>query len=69
MTLLRIVLIAVLLYYGIKLLAGWIFRSDKEGLHVKRRGRAKRGGKRYSDLTDQRIEDADYEEIDAEEKP
>jgi hypothetical protein len=69
MTLLRIVLIAVLLYYGIKLLAGWIFHSDKERLHVNRRGRGRKGEERYSDLTNQRIEDADYEEIDVEEKP
>lgn len=69
MALLRIVLIAVLLYYGIKFLAGWIFRSDRERVHGKRRGRAKGGKEHYRDLTDQQIEDADYEEIDAEEKP
>ncbi len=69
MTLLRIVLIAFLVYYGIKLFAGWIFRSDRDRIRVKRRRWAKGGEKRYSDLTDQRIEDADYEEIDSEEKP
>jgi uncharacterized membrane protein len=69
MTLLRIVLIAVLLYYGIKLLASWIFRSNGERVHGKRRNRANGVKQRYRDLTDQQIEDADYEEIDREEKP
>ena len=69
MTFLRIVLLAVLFYYGIKMIAGWIFRSDKKRLHVNRRGPADTGAKRYSDLTNQRIEDADYEEIEKEKTP
>ena len=69
MTFLRIILLAVLLYYGIKILAGWIFRSDNKRPHVDKRRPAGRDAKRYSDLTDQRIEDADYEEIETEEKP
>jgi len=69
MALLRILLIAVLLYYGLKLLAGWVFRPDERRLHANRSKRAKARRERYRDLTDQRIEDADYEEIDAEDKP
>lgn len=69
MTLLRIILIAIAVYYGIKLLAGWIFRSSAGVGRVKRRKPSRNGDDRYRGLTDQRIDDADYEEIDTEHKP
>ena len=68
MTFLRIILFAVLLYYGIKLCVAWIFGAGKKRVKVSRSRRSKNADDRYGDLTDQRIEDADYEEIDTEER-
>ncbi len=69
MTFLRILLVLILLYYGIRLLVRWIFRSNDGRLHGDMKGRTGGGDERYRSLTDQSIEDADYEEIDTGEKP
>lgn len=69
MTLLRILLLLILLYYGIRLLVRWIFRPDSGRIHGDKKERTSGGDKRYRNLTDQSIEDADYEEIDTSEKP
>jgi hypothetical protein len=69
MTFLRILLVLILLYYGIRLLVRWIFRSDTGRLHGDMKERTGGVDDRYHNLTDQSIEDADYEEIDTGEKP
>lgn len=69
MTLLRIILLVVLFYYAIKILAGWIFHPGAKRVHADRHKRTRTDEERYRDLTDQRIEDAEYEDIDAEGEP
>jgi hypothetical protein len=64
MTLLRILILVIALYYGLKLAARWIFRSDSQRTRARRDGKRAGGERRYSDLTDQEIEDAEYEEIE-----
>jgi hypothetical protein len=68
MTLLRILLLAILIYYGVTLLAGRLLRKGRERPSAGRRPKRRTDPEaRYRDLTDQVIEDADYEEIDGEE--
>lgn len=61
MLLLRFILIFGLVYYFLKLLFRWLAGSSS--------GRGERGWRRgtkkqeYKDLTDQKIEDAEYEEL------
>jgi hypothetical protein len=66
MTLLRILLLAIFVYYAVRLLARWIFPPDGGGPGVRRRegGKGEEESARYRDLTSQTIEDADYEEIE-----
>ncbi|MCK4236303.1 MAG: hypothetical protein KAX38_04230 [Candidatus Krumholzibacteria bacterium] len=62
MSLIRIILAIILLYYLLKLLRRWMFSGSKrtsvDGIEY--------GGnkEKYRNLTDQAIEDADYEEIE-----
>lgn len=66
MFLLRILLSVVLLYYLLKILGKWLFPRDKT---KRTTGGGRSGGKeRYRNLTDQAIDDADYEEIEGEGK-
>lgn len=59
---LRLFLFFALIYYGIRLLAGWFLSGAREGKRASgMRGKTKE--KDYGDLTDQTIEDADYEEL------
>ena len=58
----RIILIVVLLYYLLKLIGRWLF-SGARGKSVGGRGNGHKE-ERYRNLTDQVIEDADYEEIE-----
>jgi hypothetical protein len=63
MLLLRFILIFALVYYLLKLVFRWM-----AGSHGNRRGSGSRAAKsevkdRYSELTDQKIEDAEYEEL------
>jgi hypothetical protein len=64
--LLRILLLLALIYYFIKLLGRWL----SPGARVDRRGKEAPGSEqvRYRDLTDQTIEDADFEEIQEDRK-
>jgi hypothetical protein len=59
MTLLRIILLIVLGWYAVRFLLGWISRGDS-GQREKWKGDGKDS---YRDLTDQSIEDADYEDL------
>ena len=60
MLILRLFLIFVLVYYLLKLLGKWLFSGSMKIKSDKSEG--KRVNK-YSDLTDQTIEDADYEDL------
>lgn len=59
MAFLKFFLFAVLFYYAIKLFWRWLFapggRRTKDG--------EKGGGENYSELTDQKIDDVDFEDI------
>lgn len=65
--LLRFVLLFALIYYFIKLLGRWL-ASGTRSTTVKgeKTGKTER---RYSELTNQVIEDADFEEISEEDEP
>ncbi len=63
MVFLRFILLIVLAYYLLKLFTRWIL-GISGGRSVRRGGKTDDSGdRRYSELTDQEIEDADYEEI------
>ena len=63
MLLLRFILIFAAVYYLMKLIFRWIAGSQR-GRGGSGAGSAKSGKtQRYSELTDQKIEDADYEEL------
>lgn len=63
MTFLRFILLLVLAYYLLKLLSRWILgMSSGKGTRSAQRKR----DRRYRELTDQEIEDADFEEIGTE---
>ncbi len=59
MTFLRIVLLAVLGWYLLRWLAGWL----SGGSRTKRDAGRDKDPERYGDLTDQSIDDADYEDL------
>jgi len=63
MTFLRFILLLVLAYYLLKLFSRWILGIS--GGKRERTGGASSSSekRRYGELTDQKIEDADYEEI------
>ena len=63
MLLLRFILIFVLVYYLLKLVFRWLAGSF--GIRKERDWRKETSDKkqRYGDLTDQKIEDAEYEEL------
>jgi hypothetical protein len=68
MLFLRFILLLVLAYYLIKLFSRWIL-----GISGGRKGGTGRSAprekdRRYGELTDQEIEDADFEEIGTEER-
>jgi hypothetical protein len=63
MILLRFILLIVLAYYLLKLLMRWILGVSGGGRERKSGSTTGSGNRRYSELTDQEIEDADYEEI------
>lgn len=62
---LRGILIVFLVYYLLKFLGRAFFSSRSRPGRQERKPEAG-GGKAYSKLTDQEIEDADFEEIDSE---
>jgi len=66
MTFLRFILLLVLAYYLLKLFSRWILGIS--GAKRERTGdaSARPEERRYNELTDQEIEDADYEEIGTE---
>jgi len=59
---LRLFLFFAMIYYGIRLLAKWLLSGAREGKRPSGMS-GKTGQKNYGDLTDQTIEDADYEEL------
>lgn len=62
MAILRFFLFFAMIYYGVRLLARWLISGAREG--KKPSGMpGKTAEKNYRDLTDQEIEDADYEEL------
>ena len=65
MVLFRIVLIVVLIYYVLKLLSKWLTSGIRKA-SIKTGDQGKGDEKSYKELTDQVIEDADYEEIETE---
>ena len=64
MTLLRFLLILGLIYYGIKLLARWIFRPNFQRSSMRKEERTAHEDQNYKELTDQEIDDADFEDIE-----
>jgi hypothetical protein len=63
MTFLRFILLLILAYYLLKLFSRWIL-GISGGKKERASGVSSSSEKRrYSELTDQKIEDADYEEI------
>jgi len=62
MAILRLFLFFAVIYYGIRLLAKWLLSGAREGKRPSGMS-VKTGEKNYGDLTDQEIEDADYEEL------
>ncbi|UCF05327.1 MAG: hypothetical protein JSV33_15650 [bacterium] len=68
MFLLRILLIVLLLYFVLKAIGRWLF-SPPERRVRDRRDDVPKDNDLYGKLTDQTIEDAEYEEIDKENKP
>lgn len=68
MIFIRFILLLVLAYYLLKLFIRWIL-GISDGRKTRNAGASYRSGSRsYSELTDQEIEDADYEEIVTEDK-
>ncbi len=65
MAVLRLFLFFALIYYGIRLVAKWLLSGAGEGKRPSGMS-GKTGEKNYKDLTDQTIEDADYEELQGE---
>jgi hypothetical protein len=63
MLLLRFILILVLVYYLLKLLFRWLVGSSGRRKDGRWRTETSEKKQRYSDLTDQKIEDAEYEEL------
>ena len=61
----RIIIIVVLIYYALKLLSKWL-SSGFSKASIRTGDQDKGNKKRYKELTDQAIEDADYEEIESE---
>lgn len=65
---LRFILIFALIYYFIKLLGRWLSSGTRsESVRGGKKGSA-RAGSDYNKLTDQAIEDADFEDISEEDK-
>lgn len=62
MLLLRFILIFALFYYLLKLFFRWLTGSSS-GRGERRRRTETSKKQEYSDLTDQKIEDAEYEEL------
>jgi len=62
MAILRFFLFFAIIYYGVRLLARWLISGAREGKRPSGMP-GKKGEKNYRDLTDQEIEDADYEEL------
>ena len=62
MAILRFFLLFAFIYYGVRLLARWLVSGAREGKRPSGMP-GKKGEKNYRDLTDQEIEDADYEEL------
>ncbi len=60
---LRVVIGIIMIYILARMLGRWIFKEEKAGGEKRRE---KKDG--YSNLTDQAIEDADFEEIETEDK-
>lgn len=67
MIFLRFILLLVLAYYLLKLFYRWILGSLGARREETGDGSSGPRGRNYSKLTDQEIEDADYEEIGTEE--
>lgn len=63
MLLLRFILIFALFYYLLKLLFRWLAGSSGRRGEGGRRMKTTVKKQQYSDLTDQKIEDAEYEEL------
>jgi hypothetical protein len=61
--LLRIALIVALIYYFIKLIGRWLSGDVRSSDRVRGSG-ARQENKQYDELTDQTIEDAEFEDID-----
>jgi hypothetical protein len=68
MFLLRVILIALLMYFVLKAIGRWLFTPSRRTARDRRED-APRDDDRYGQLTDQAIEDAEYEEIDREDEP
>lgn len=63
MLLLRFILIFALVYYLMKLVFRWIAGSSGAKRGMRWRSEKREKNQSYRDLTDQKIEDAEYEEL------
>ena len=68
MTFLRFILLLVLAYYLVKMLSRWILGLSGGRREGGRRDASGESDLRYRELTDQEIEDADFEEIGTEDR-
>jgi len=68
MTFLRFILLLVLAYYLVKILARWIIGVSSGRREGPLRPSPGKRDLRYKELTDQEIEDADFEEIGTEDR-
>jgi hypothetical protein len=64
MTLLRFILVFVLAYYLLKVLYRWLVGMASRGAAVKGGNGARSSDRSYRELTDQEIEDAEYEDLE-----
>ncbi|MBU8922706.1 MAG: hypothetical protein KOO63_12880 [Bacteroidales bacterium] len=63
MFLLRFLLIFAMAYYLLRFLGGLLFGKKKEDRKNPGFGDQKRNSPDYNEITDQKVEDADYEEL------
>ncbi len=68
MTFLRFILLLVLAYYLVKIIFRWILGIPGAGRRHRPRPSPEKSDLRYRELTDQEIEDAEFEEIGTEDR-
>jgi len=68
MAFLRFILLLGLVYYLVKIVSRWMLRVSGGGREGTGGSSRRKKDRRYSELTDQEIEDAEFEEIGTEDR-